>query len=144
MEPDLNDREYMISEKVSYYSHSPKRGDIIVFTRNDRPKNEFIDRIVGLPGEYISIRNNHVYINNKILDEPYIDSKIVTKAGTYIGESNIFIPENSYAVLGDNREHSDDSRFYGFIEKSTITGKASYIYWPSDKKGFIKNPLSSF
>lgn len=148
MEPNFIPGEYLLSEKVTYYFNDPKRGDVIVFKAPDIVSmvinEEFFARIVGLPGEYISIRNNHVYINNKILNEPYVGPDIVTNAGLFIGEKNVLIPEGAYVILGDNREHSNDSRYYAFIKKSAITGRVFYVYWPPAKSGAVKNPLEAF
>ncbi len=134
MYPNFTDGEYIFSEKVTYRFDSPKRGDVIIFTAPIENRDDLIARIVGLPGEYISIKKNHVYINNKILDEPYIGKDIPTRIGIFLNETNILIPENSYAVLGDNREHSSDSRFYGFVKKDSIKGRFWFTYWSLSKK----------
>jgi signal peptidase I len=135
MYPNFTDGEYIFSEKVTYRFDSPKRGDVIIFTTPIESRDDLIARIVGLPGEYISIKKNHVYINNKILDEPYIGKDIPTRTGIFLNETNVLIPENSYAVLGDNREHSSDSRFYGFVKRNSIKGRFWFTYWSLSKKG---------
>lgn len=143
MKPSFVGEEYILSEKVTYYFNSPKRGDIVVFKSPYEFENDdMFARIVGLPGEYISIKTGHVYINNKILDEPYVKSGVTTESGSFIGTENVLIPENSYVILGDNREHSGDSRHYGFIKRDSIKGLVFYIYWPLSKVGSIKNPYS--
>ena len=141
MTPNFTSGEYVLSEKVTYYFNAPKRGDVIVFKRPDYENQEFFARIVGLPGDYISIRKDHVYINNKILEEPYIGANLKTATGSFIGEANLFIPEDKYFVLGDNRSHSNDSRSYGFVAKKDIKGRFFYIYWPKAKTGFVSNPF---
>lgn len=139
MMPNFVSGEYFLSEKVSYYFNLPKRGDVVVFyPPSEFSMSQFYARIVGLPGEYISIRFGHVYINNKVLAEPYLGKEVVTEEGPVIGSQNILIPEGEFAVLGDNRPNSGDSRFYGFIKKSSVTGRVFYVYWPRDRAGFVR------
>jgi signal peptidase I len=140
MTPNFDSGEYVLSEKVSYYYNSPKRGDVIIFKRPDIV-GDFVDRIIGLPGESIAIRNGHVYINNKVLIEPYVSASTETNSGIFIGENNIIIPEGNFVVMGDSRNHSNDSRDYGFIEQKDILGRMFYVYWPELKSGFVNNPL---
>jgi signal peptidase I len=138
MEPNIIPDEYVVSERLSYYFSQPKRGDVIVFGTGSLSDDDFIDRIVGLPGEYISIHDGHVYINNMLLSEPYLTNDIQTESGPYIAESNVRIPDNEYAVLGDNRGNSNDSRAFGFIKNNSIIGKIFYIYWPANLSGYVK------
>jgi signal peptidase I len=147
MEPNFTNGEYVLSEDISYYFGSPKRGDVVIF-HSPVEKSEVFARIVGLPGEYISIKNGDVYINNFRLEEPYLAYDTLTEnvdsTANYISESNVLIPNNEYAILGDNREYSADSRSYGFIDKDSIIGKMFYVYWPSDLRGFIKSDPAQF
>jgi signal peptidase I len=140
MAPNFDSGEYVLSEKVSYYFNSPKRGDVIIFKRPDIA-GDFVDRIIGLPGEKISIKDGHVYINNKILDEPYVSGNTKSNSSVFIDENNMLIPDGNVVVMGDNRGRSDDSRDYGFIQFKDITGRMFYVYWPKSKSGLIKNPL---
>lgn len=137
MTPSMPNNEYFLSEKVSYYFRSPKRGDIILFAPPISETDEFIARVIGLPNEYISIINGEVYINNKILSEPYLADGITTDTGVFLTGENILIPEDSYVVMGDNRPHASDSRNFGFVKRSAISGRAWYVYWPSSEKGFV-------
>lgn len=137
MFPKLVNKEYILGSPISYYLSSPRRGDIVVFIAPDNGK-ESIDRVVGLPGEKISIKKGQVYINDKLLEEPYISGKFRQYDADLITEVDLVIPENQYAILGDNRDHSGDSRYYGFITRSAIKEKIFYSYWPSDRAGFVK------
>lgn len=138
MQPNFMGGEYVFSELLSYGFGNPKRGDVIIFTRVDVPVDEFIARVIGLPGEYISIKFGRVYINNKLLDEAYVPAGVTTKPGPFIDSENVFIPSGEYVVMNDNRSNSSDSRHYGFIKKTAIHGRVFYVYWPPDRAGLVK------
>lgn len=119
----------------------PKRGDIVVFKAPVDPPKDFIKRVIGLPGEKIELRNKQLYINNKkYTDEAYAkneDSKIYK--GFFNPRDNfgpITVPENSYFMMGDNRDNSTDSRFLGSIEYERLKGQAFIIYWSWKKEDF--------
>lgn len=122
-------------ERIVYPFHPPERGDIIVFeppTVSDKP---FIKRVIGLPGETITIENGFVYIDGVQLEESYIEGGI-----TECNRSRcdpITVPEGSVYVLGDNRRHSSDSRIFGTVEIDDIIGKAWVTYWPLSDFGFV-------
>jgi signal peptidase I len=105
----------------------PKRGDIIVFIYPEDRKKDFIKRAIGLPGDEIRIMNNRIFINGKCYEDPH---------GVYMdnGEENknlgpFVVPEESLFVMGDNRDHSYDSRYWGFVPMESVKGKAMIIYW---------------
>jgi len=139
MYPNFHDADYLLTDKISYRLGDPKREDIVIFVA---PKNEdydYIKRIVGLPGEKVSLNeDNHILINNQILSEPYLPTETKTYGGAFleIGET-IIIPEDQYFVLGDNRSHSSDSRDWGFVPRENIIGKALIRYWPLDRMGSV-------
>lgn len=122
-------------ERIVYPFHPPERGDIVVFnppTVSDKP---FIKRVIGLPGETVSIENGFVYIDGVQLDEPYIDGGI-----TECNRSRcdpIVVPEGSVYVMGDNRRNSSDSRIFGTVEVEDIIGKAWVTYWPFSEFGLV-------
>ena len=133
MEPNFHDGEYLLTEKVTYRFAEPKRGDVIVFEAPGTGGEEFIKRIIGLPGENVSIHESKVYINAKKLDEPYAPESVPTSGSIFLKEgAEITVPSGNYFVLGDNRPFSSDSRAWGFIEKRKITGRAWLIYWSPD------------
>ncbi|MFW5734307.1 MAG: signal peptidase I [Oceanidesulfovibrio sp.] len=108
----------------------PERGDIVVFPFPVNPSQDFIKRIVGLPGETVEIRDKDVYINGEKLDEAYVqhtDSRVLDSPRDNMEPRTV--PEGEYFVMGDNRDESHDSRFWGFVKEDTIKGKAWIIYW---------------
>jgi len=139
MHPNFPDGEYLLTDKVTYRFGEPKRGDVIVFKAPTGNGDEFIKRIIGLPGEKVSVKNGKIYINEKVLDEKYLDASVLTSAGYFLQEGqSVSVPEGEYFVLGDNRPHSSDSRAWGFIAKKKITGRAWLIYWPLKSAGIVK------
>jgi signal peptidase I len=127
---------YPFTRKKICTFKTPKREDIIVFVCPVDKKKDFIKRIIGLPGEKIQIKNKIIYINDKLYNNPHGDYRDV-----YIVESRdnlgpIVVPEDSYFVLGDNRDKSYDSRFWGFVNIGYIKGKAFILYWSWDKENF--------
>jgi signal peptidase I len=115
--------------KVLAQTGNPERGDIIVFKFPEDEKKDFIKRVIGLPGETIELRNKVVYINGTAIDEPYT---IHTKYATQPLHDNYgpyMVPEGQFFVMGDNREGSYDSRWWGPVKREKIVGKALVIYW---------------
>jgi signal peptidase I len=140
MHPNFPDGEYLLTEKVSYYLKNPGRGDVVVFMP-PVSEDEFIKRIIALPGETIMISDGRIYINGKLLDEPYIDDNVRTANGSFLSEGVEYtVPNGEYFVLGDNRPHSSDSRSWGPITKKTISGRAWVVYWPIKNLGSVKVP----
>lgn len=145
MSPNFPDSEYLLTEKVSYYTRNPERGDVVVFTPPVSQTDEYIKRIIGLPGERISLRNGHVYINDKQLEESYLASDVYTFGEGFLSEGQEYtVPQGEYFVLGDNRVHSADSRDFGPITKKEISGRAWVIYWPPNLAGKVKTPSYTF
>jgi len=130
MLPTLEEGEYIIINKLSYYLQEPERGDIIVLRfPNDRSR-DFIKRIIGLPGDHIEVANGVVTVNGTPLEEPYINAK-----PTYTGSWTV--PADHYFVLGDNRNNSSDSHNWSYLPRDDIVGKAWLIYWEPDKWGLV-------
>jgi signal peptidase I len=139
MEPNYHDGEYLLTDKLTYRLKVPARGDVIVFKPPVSQEEEYIKRIIALPGETISIKDGKYYIDGKQLQENYIPSSIYTSGKSFLPNNmEKTVPANSYFVSGDNRESSSDSRYWGFITKESITGKAWLIYWPIKSMGTIK------
>lgn len=141
MSPNYPDGEYLLTDKVTYRFSEPDRGDIIVFEAPTNDGQEYIKRIIALPGEEVSVKNGKVFINGRELEETYIADDMETSSGSFLeeGESET-VPEEEYFVLGDNRPHSSDSRAWGFVAKEKITGRAWVIYWPLQEAGTIRSP----
>lgn len=145
MMPNFPDNEYLLTEKVTYYMKSPQRGDVVVFTPPVTNLDEYIKRVVALPGETVAIKDGLVYINGKALEETYLDQSLNTNSGPFLQEGEEFVvPEDQYFVMGDNRPNSSDSRYWGPITKKSISGRAWVIYWPLNLFGSVPKPVYSF
>ncbi|MGI5827161.1 MAG: signal peptidase I [Patescibacteria group bacterium] len=126
MEPTFSNYEYLIIDELSYRFKDPQRGQVVVFRYPRDPQEHFIKRVIGLPGETVQIKDNHVYIYNEehphgyILKEDYLADDEITIANS---ENLVKLGADEYYVLGDNRDASQDSRFFGPVKRSFITGK---------------------
>jgi signal peptidase I len=143
MEPTFHHGEYVMTDKISYKTGDPKRGDVVVFAAPPAancPEGggcDYIKRIIGIPGDVVEVKNNHYYVNQQKVDEPYLDDAVITLPGYYTSNGPVIIPPNSYFVSGDNRPFSSDSRAWGPIEKEHIVGKVFFRYWPPVRIGLI-------
>jgi signal peptidase I len=119
-----------------FFSSVPKRGEIIVFKFPEDPSKDFIKRVVGLPGETIQVIRQRVYINDKLLKEPYAHHSRPSSpdTGNRDNMAPLRIPEGHIFVMGDNRENSHDSRMWGVLDLKNLRGKAQWIYWSWDSK----------
>jgi signal peptidase I len=141
MQPNFPDAEFLLTEKVTYYLKKPVRGDVVVFTPPVSETDEYIKRVIGVPGDSVMISSGRVYINGKLLEEPYLESTVYTFDEGFLGEGVPFtVPEGKYFVMGDNREHSSDSRAFGPVAFNKISGRAWIIYWPLQQAGVVKLP----
>lgn len=139
MESNFHNGEYILTEKVTYDFNKPERGDVIVFKAPPDGHDEYIKRIIGLPGDKVKVENCKVFVNGNQLNEKYLSAELCTSGGTFLTEGQeISVPTNNYFVLGDNRPHSLDSRYFGFIGKDKFTGKAWIVYWPLNDVGVVK------
>jgi signal peptidase I len=132
MEPTLRSGEFVIVNKLAYKIGNPSRGDIVVFHFPRDPEQEYIKRIVGLPGDQVKISQGRVYVNDQLVDEPFI-------AANPAYEGNWSVPESQLFVLGDNRNNSSDSHNWGTVPKEYVVGKAIFIYWPPGQWGIIEH-----
>jgi signal peptidase I len=124
-----------------------RRGDIIVFKYPEEPERDFIKRVIGLPGEMIELRNKQVFVDNKPLDERYVHFLVPPEAGAPGDEDTDFdvrrkygpvtVPAGHYFMMGDNRDNSQDSRYWGFLPREYVKGKALFIYF-----SFEEDPTS--
>jgi signal peptidase I len=130
MYPTYKDGEYLMANKIVYKFSEPKRGDVIIFKYSET--QDFIKRVIGLPGDQVMLKDGNIYVNGNKLDESgYLDASVYTNGGEYLHEGEtITVPEGKYFVCGDNRQHSSDARSFGPIEKSSIKGKAWIVYFP--------------
>jgi len=117
----------------------PQRGDVIVFIYPEDQRKFFIKRLIGLPGETVEIKNGSVYINDAPLTGPVFNKIYYYNKGDNAKEGQkIIVPQDSYFVLGDNSASSLDSRFWGFVPKNNVLGKAFFIYWPPQRMRIIQ------
>lgn len=131
MIPNFQDANLIITDKVTYHFREPKRGEIIVFQNPKKVTEDFIKRIIALPGDKIKIEKSKIYVNDKELDENYLPEGTITEGKTTIKEGQeLTVPENSYIVMGDNRMKSSDSREWGYIYRNEIVGRVLLRYWP--------------
>lgn len=131
MEPTLHQEERLLVEKVSYRFHQPQRGDIVVLKVAQEPI-PLVKRVIGLPGETVEIRQGNVYVNGQHLDEPYLRQ---TPYGNMPARP---VPAGSIFVLGDNRNNSNDSRYFGVVPLDDVVGKAWLRYWPLEQIGLVR------
>jgi len=116
-----------------------RRGDVIVFKYPEEPERDFIKRVVGLPGERVQVRDKRVFIDDAPLDEPYVfyleppavasDGAEVTSANVRDWFGPVTVPPDQYFVMGDNRDNSEDSRYWGFLPRENVKGRALIVYW---------------
>ena len=138
MVPNFQDGEYLLTEKVSYRLDQPKRGDVVVFSAPPSRRQDFIKRIIAVPGDQIELRNSDVYVNGKLLDEAYLPNEFQTDAGEFLRAGKVYtLTTDEYMVFGDNRGNSKDSRDFGPIKKADIVGKAWVVYWPPQDAGVV-------
>ncbi|MGK7937820.1 MAG: signal peptidase I [Xenococcaceae cyanobacterium] len=138
MEPTLEINDHLIIEKISYLVRSPQRGDVVVFSPTEtlqaqKFKDAFIKRVIGLPGDTVEVKSGKVYVNGQALTEKYIEEAPQYKYGP------VTVPEHQYLVLGDNRNNSYDSHYWGFVPRQNLIGQAIVRYWPLNRLGGINN-----
>lgn len=162
MRPTLIEKDRVFVERVSHWTRTPQRGDILVFYPPEEKLNKdflsvfarltgifckdiaFIKRVVGLPGDNFEIKQDSagesfVYINGERLDEPYISSTFEwTDCNEGILCGPFVIPEGHYFMMGDNRGNSQDSRFWGFLPKNRIIGRSIFVFWPLNRLKLLK------
>jgi signal peptidase I len=131
---EINDR--LIVEKISYRFRKPERGDVVVFSPTDALKKQdykeaFIKRVIGIPGDVVEVKNNAVYVNDQKLTEKYI------KEPPNYEYPPTKVPPGQYLVLGDNRNNSYDSHYWGFVPLENLIGRATVLFWPPDRLGSL-------
>ena len=130
----------IIGNRLAYIKDDPKRYDIIIFKYPDDPSKIFIKRVIGLPGETVTVKDGKVYIDNskQPLPDNYCAEKMTGDFGPYE------VPEDSYFVMGDNRNNSLDSRYWEntYVTKDAILAKAGFRYWPLNKIGLLETTIN--
>lgn len=134
MLPTLQINDRLIIDKITYNFRTPERGDIVVFSPTDALKAQnfkdaFIKRVIGLPGDKVEVKGERVYVNDQPLRENYIEDKPNYSFGP------VTVPANQYLVLGDNRNNSYDSHYWGYVPRDKIIGRAIVRFWPLNRVG---------
>ncbi|MEK6725123.1 MAG: signal peptidase I [Deltaproteobacteria bacterium] len=157
MEPTLLIGDHLLVNKFLYGTkipfteikvlpiREPERGDVVVFVYPVDPSKDFIKRAIGLPGDKVEVRNKKVYVNDTAIPDPYAhfaDDMILLRGNDPRDNFGpVTVPPDSLFVMGDNRDRSYDSRFWGFVRKSEIKGKAFILYWSWDSNRFLPRLL---
>ncbi len=138
MAPTLQGGDRVLTNKLAYYLSDPERGDLVVFEDTGKQKNEdTVKRVIGLPGDEISVEDGALLVNREPLHEPYLDTQAGTaqKASTLETFGPVFVPKDHVFVMGDNRANSYDSRFFGPVPNENLVGEVSLRFWPTDRLG---------
>ncbi|MCL5779795.1 MAG: signal peptidase I [Firmicutes bacterium] len=133
MEPTLLIGDRIIVSKVTYHLRDPRPGDIVVFKFPLDPSRNFVKRLIAEGGDTVEIKDSILYINNKPVAEEYLPAGL-----TFQDYGPKTVPPGHYFMMGDNRNNSDDSRVWGFLDEELIVGKAEVIYWPLNRIGLAK------
>lgn len=136
MEPTLESGEFVIVNKLAYMLGKPQVGDVIVFHYPRDPSQEYIKRVIGLPGDQVNVRAGQVYVNDQPLEEDYI-------AASPVYEYAQTVPQDALFVLGDNRNNSSDSHNWGTVPLGYVVGKALFVYWPPTDWGVLEHPSTA-
>src|SRR5688572_9897537 len=142
MLPQLHDGERLLVNKLVYYKFQSvswghlTRGDIVVFWYPREPDKSYVKRIIGLPGETVEVKNGVVFVNGTQLQEPYLDA---SHNQTLRKFDPVKVDDHYYFVMGDNRDNSSDSRYWGLVPEKYIYGKAFFRYWQPSNMGFLEH-----
>ncbi|WP_407307644.1 signal peptidase I [Desulfosporosinus sp. SB140] len=131
MEPGIAPGDRILVNRLAYRLWAPTRGDIIVFAFPKDTKRTFVKRVIAVEGEKVELRDNQVFVNGKVIQEPYV------KPGAYPPYGPEVVPTDKVFVLGDNRRESEDSREWGLLPKTYLLGKAWLVYYPFQRIKFF-------
>jgi len=139
MKPTLMERDRILVSKFIYKFREPKRGDVIVFKYPENPKLAFIKRLIGKSGDKLKIKNGRILIDEKEISEEQIITNFYYNRGHYGGiGQDIIVPPDALYALGDNSANSRDSRYWGFVPRKNLIGKAILIYWPPNRVRLVE------
>lgn len=139
MEPNFKNNQYILIDKLSYRFRSPSRGEVVVFHPPNNPSENYIKRIIGLPGETVVIKNNQITVDGHVLTEAYLGSRQNNTLASP-SPSIVTLGSDEYFVLGDNRGHSSDSRDWGALKFASIEGRTWFIMFPVDEFKAVAAP----
>ena len=133
MVPMLQDQDRLFINKLAYHVGDIHRRDVVVFRYPRDITKSYIKRVIALPGDRIRIDHGRVYVNDALLQEPYVPARYTDERS----QPEMTIPADEYFVMGDHRSISSDSRDFGPVDRPLIYGKASFVYWPFDQAGVV-------
>ncbi len=134
MLPVLEDQDRLFINKIAYRVGDIHQGDVVVFQYPHDHTKSYIKRVIALPGDRIRITDGEVYVNGKLLPEPYVPSRFTDDRS----QPEMVLPANEYFVMGDHRSISSDSRDFGPVDRDLIYGKAVFVYWPMEQVGVVR------
>lgn len=140
MQPTFKDQEYILVDKLTYQIREPNRGEVIVFHPPGEQQENYIKRIIGLPGETVEIRDSKIFVNGQAIPENYTQSDTETRVVPDAINMTQILGPNEYFVMGDNRNHSKDSRELGPIGKDRIIGRAWVVLFPIEDLTLVNHP----
>jgi signal peptidase I len=133
MLPRLEDSDRLFINKFVYHVSAIDRGDVVVFHYPRDPEKSYIKRVIALPGDELRVDQGHVYVNGRLLSEPYVPPEFQDNRSV----AEMTLPPHEYYMMGDHRSISSDSRDFGPVERSLIYGKAVFVYWPTRDAGVV-------
>lgn len=141
MFPTFHNGDYILTDKLSYRFGEPQKGDVVVIKNPQNEAQDFIKRVMAVPGDSIKVSDGKVFLNGQLLSEDYLPPGTFTNTGNFLREGqSVSIEENQIVVIGDNRGHSSDSREWGPVKYSGIIGKVFFRYWPPQAIGVYRDP----
>lgn len=135
MEPTLKQGDLLLMRIDAYRHHEPRRGDIIIFRGREGEDDYYVKRLIGLPGEHVFVFRGRVRINRRLLEETYVQGRGILEVPV-----RGVVPEKTLFVLGDNRDHSSDSRDFGPIARDRLVGQVTAVIWPRKNRGRLDPP----
>jgi signal peptidase I len=140
MFPTFKDKEYLLTDKVTYKRRLPIYGDVIVFKAPMNESFDFIKRVIATPGQSVSVKGGKVFVDGKMLEESYLPKEYTTAPGQFLQEGESYtVQDGEVMAFGDNRDHSSDSREWGPVPDKNIIGRVFYRYWPVSQMGVVKD-----
>ncbi len=141
MFPTFKDKEYLLTDKITYKRRLPMDGDVIVFKAPMNESFDFIKRVIATPGQSVMVKSGKVFIDGKMLAETYLPKEYTTSAGEFLQEGEEYtVKDGEVIAFGDNRDHSSDSREWGPVPDRNIIGRVFFRYWPLNVSGMVKDP----
>jgi len=142
MSPNFEDSERVLMERITRYIKPFERGEVVILHPPDNPRIDYIKRIIGLPGDIIKVKDCQVYINRDgkkfVLEESYLPNDVCTVEGPQLREGrSLRLKDGEFAVMGDNRINSLDSRVFGVVKEKNVLGRVVFRFWPFDRLGFL-------